>query len=48
MVEGASHHFWTHPSLPTDQKSVVEARIVIRKQVLAWLEEETEAAAVAV
>merc|ERR1712146_497799 len=23
MVSGASHHAWTHPSAPTDQKSVV-------------------------
>lgn len=36
-VAGASHHFWTHPSLPTDQESVVKARGIIRAQVLAWL-----------
>lgn len=33
MVSGASHHFWTHPSLPTDQAEVVEARQVIWYQV---------------
>jgi len=40
MVSGASHHAWTHPSEPTDQKSVVEARAAIRKQVSEWLAEE--------
>jgi hypothetical protein len=40
MVSGASHHAWTHPSAPTDQKSVVAARAAIRKQVGAWLAEE--------
>eukprot|EP00756_Hemistasia_phaeocysticola_P048853 Hpha_TRINITY_DN23262_c0_g1::TRINITY_DN23262_c0_g1_i1::g.30229::m.30229 len=39
MVSGASHHAWTHPSAPTDQKSVVAARETIRKQVTAWLAE---------
>ena len=38
-VEGASHHAWTHPSAPTDQASVVQARAAIRKQVSAWLAE---------
>ena len=37
MVSGASHHAWTHPTLPTDQPSVVAARGAIRKQVAAWL-----------
>ena len=37
MVSGASHHAWTHPTLPTDQPSVVAARAAIRKQVEAWL-----------
>lgn len=36
-VEGASHHFWTHPSKDNDQQSVVDARLAIRKQVLTWL-----------
>ena len=40
MVSGASHHAWTHPSAPTDQKSVVAARETIRKQVAAWLKED--------
>lgn len=39
MVSGASHHAWTHPSAPTDQKSVVVARQKIRDQVAAWLAE---------
>jgi hypothetical protein len=40
MVSGASHHAWTHPSAPSDQKSVVAARKAIRTQVLKWLAEE--------
>mmetsp|Transcript_39632 Transcript_39632/g.112375 ORF Transcript_39632/g.112375 Transcript_39632/m.112375 type:complete len:514 (-) Transcript_39632:108-1649(-) len=39
-VDGASHHFWTHASLPTDQDSVVAARHIIREQVRAFLAEE--------
>jgi len=38
-VMGASHHFWTHPSLPSDQKSVVQARGTIWSQVSAWLKD---------
>lgn len=33
MVEGASHHFWTHPTLPTDPAPVREARETIWTQV---------------
>lgn len=40
LVKGASHHAWTHPSLPTDQATVVQARINIKKQVAAWLKEK--------
>jgi len=36
-VSGASHHFWTHPSLTSDQESVVAARLKIREQVLSFL-----------
>lgn len=36
-VPAASHHFWTHPSLPTDQPEVVAARQKIWVQVNAWL-----------
>lgn len=36
-VEGASHHFWTHPSLPTDSQEVVDARIAIWNQVDSYL-----------
>lgn len=39
MVEGASHHFWTHPSLPTDSPEVNAAREAIWNQVDAWLKE---------
>jgi len=37
MVTGASHHFWTHPSLPTDSPEVNAARVVIWNQVTEWL-----------
>lgn len=37
LVKGASHHFWTHPSLPTDSAEVNAARQVIWKQVDEWL-----------
>ena len=37
MVDGASHHFWTHPSLPTDAPEIREARSVIWYQVDTWL-----------
>lgn len=40
MVAGASHHFWTHPSLPTDSLQVRSARLTIWEQVGAWLKEE--------
>lgn len=36
-VSGASHHFWTHPTKPTDQKSVIEARLAIVAQLRSWL-----------
>lgn len=39
MVAGASHHFWTHPSLDTDSDAVNEARQIIWKQVTEWLTE---------
>ena len=38
-VPGASHHFWTHPTMPTDEKPIVQARLAIRKQVADWLNE---------
>merc|ERR1712146_83118 len=37
MVDGASHHFWTHPSLPTDAPEINEARAIIWYQVDTWL-----------
>ncbi len=39
MVGGASHHAWTHPTLPTDQPSVVAARAAIHAQLREWLAE---------
>jgi len=39
MVAGASHHAWTHPTLSSDQSTVVAARAAIRSQVSAWLAE---------
>ena len=39
IVQGASHHAWTHPTYSTDQASVVTARRMIRQQVSAWLAE---------
>jgi len=37
-VSGASHHAWTHPSQATDQRTVVEARKAIVRQLRVWLE----------
>eukprot|EP01039_Chlorochromonas_danica_P003870 gene3870-4228_t len=36
-VQGASHHFWTHPSLPTDSEQVNWARKRIWQKVADWL-----------
>lgn len=44
-VAGASHHAWTHPSLPTDQDSVVAVRAAIRQQVQLFLREAPQAEA---
>jgi serine protease 16 len=41
VVEGASHHAWTHPSASTDQPSVVAARAEIRAAVRQWLATDT-------
>jgi len=38
-VNGASHHFWTHPILSTDSEEVNKARQAIWIQVDAWLAE---------
>jgi serine protease 16 len=38
-VTAASHHFWTHTTLPTDDVFVREARVAIWNQVNAWLKE---------
>jgi len=38
MVEGASHHAWTHPPRPgRDQKSVEQAREAIELVVGSWI-----------
>lgn len=39
-VKAASHHFWTHPSLETDDIYTREARTAIWNQVNAWLAEK--------
>lgn len=39
-VKAASHHFWTHPSLETDDIYTREARVAIWDQVDAWLAEK--------
>jgi thymus-specific serine protease len=43
-VTGSSHHYWTHPTLPTDSPEVVEARQVIWYQVQNWLNLDTDIA----
>lgn len=40
-VEGASHHYWTHPSLPTDSIFVKNARKIIWAHVEQWLKEDS-------
>ena len=40
-VQGASHHFWTHPvSSKTDNQEIRDAREIIHMKVMQWLEEE--------
>lgn len=38
-VVGASHHYWTHEVLPTDDQAIQDARIAITEQVHEWLNE---------
>ena len=45
MVDGASHHFWTHPTKATDQPSVIAARKAIRSYVHDMLAADCEQAA---
>jgi pimeloyl-ACP methyl ester carboxylesterase len=40
-VESASHHFWTHQVLPTDDVNVQKAREFITQTVREWLEQST-------
>ena len=37
MVEGASHHFWTHPPQPTDSAQITAVRGQIADAVTEWL-----------
>ena len=39
-VEGASHHYWTHPPLPEDSVEIKTARDVIHSTVKQWLDED--------
>jgi hypothetical protein len=39
-VDGAAHHSWTHSPASTDQESVKQARVSIRKQVEAFLAQD--------
>lgn len=41
LAPGTSHHFWTHEPLPTDGKYVDEARMLIYKQLDAWLAQKS-------
>jgi serine protease 16 len=38
MVEGASHHFWTHAVKPTDAPEIVQIREYIYSVVMDWLD----------
>lgn len=40
MVEGASHHAWTHPAADIGQPTVAAAKLAIQQQVVAWLAED--------
>lgn len=37
LVDGASHHFWTHPVRPTDAVEIVRIREYIYSVVMEWL-----------
>ena len=39
MVQGASHHFWTHPVKTTDSDQVQMARVVVYETIRSWLDE---------
>jgi hypothetical protein len=40
MVDGASHHSWTHPDAEITQQTVKDAKAQIQAQVLQWLAED--------
>ena len=40
LVDGASHHFWTHPVRSTDAVEIVQIREYIDAVVMEWLEVE--------
>ena len=42
MVEGASHHAWTHPADDITQPTVADAKAAIQQQVLQWLADEED------
>lgn len=37
MVQGASHHFWTHPVKSTDEPEIIQVRKYIYSVVMDWL-----------
>ncbi|KAL3928845.1 MAG: hypothetical protein SGARI_004918 [Bacillariaceae sp.] len=41
-VDGASHHFWTHPVKDTDSDEIVQAREFIHSTVMDWLDIDDE------
>ena len=41
-VKGASHHFWTHPSLITDTQPVKDARDLIYLKIMEWLRQDPD------
>ena len=40
LVDGASHHAWTHPAADVSQPAVAAAKRAIQQQVAAWLAED--------
>jgi hypothetical protein len=42
MVDGASHHFWTHAVKDTDEIEIVKVREYIYSVIMDWLDSETK------
>jgi serine protease 16 len=40
LVDGASHHAWTHPAADVSQPTVAAAKLAVQQQVVAWLAED--------